>query len=435
MDRKLRLVRRAQFLMLSGLLASYLGTQIIDGAVIGLIALGVFPVVWIPLYKTLTDAEDALAVVASRFVERYKPGSILVACEGADVILTAAAILFVLAWPQWTVVVLICYLVVTSVLPLLVDLAEDFYLNDLGQIDTLAAIRGNVVVGTGTAILGLTIGRATGALSSEAGVVVALAANMGASLVAIALRTASRSLFEPSHEIEDGSIGGRRSLRQRFAPAPYRVIRCGGPLSPIVSGVASTASALVSTYILIWIAADSANPAARLAVMFLVIGVANAVIPPLAGRIVRRDPARAQHLLRRWVLVCCAAYGFTLMVAVLSHASALDRLWALGGIVVFAGGWAAFKFTLSTARQIEFKKQQFREIIGWSYSLSALGALFGTWAGFAAGAATNPVLALTGSLLLTIFLLVRLRRSCLRSAVGGVCRPADSRSGAGGREP
>lgn len=50
-------------MMTSGLLASFLGTQVLDGAVSGMVALGVFPVIWIPLYKTLTEVEDALAVV------------------------------------------------------------------------------------------------------------------------------------------------------------------------------------------------------------------------------------------------------------------------------------------------------------------------------------------------------------------------------------
>lgn len=70
----LRKVRRSQIMMTSGLLASFLGTQVLDGAVSGMVALGVFPVIWIPLYKTLTEVEDALAVVIAPIIGKKSLG-------------------------------------------------------------------------------------------------------------------------------------------------------------------------------------------------------------------------------------------------------------------------------------------------------------------------------------------------------------------------
>ena len=113
-------------MMTSGLLASFLGTQVLDGAVSGMVALGVFPVIWIPLYKTLTEVEDALAVVIAPIIGKKVPGRVLVFAESCDVILSIALLVCILVFPQTMVAALIVYLAFVSILPLLVDLAEEF---------------------------------------------------------------------------------------------------------------------------------------------------------------------------------------------------------------------------------------------------------------------------------------------------------------------
>ncbi|RAG61225.1 hypothetical protein DN536_38905, partial [Burkholderia multivorans] len=64
----------------------------------------------------------------------------------------------------WVAPVLVVYLLVASFLPLVVDLAEEFYLNDVAQIDGGAVVRANMLIAVGTGVGGLLIGRPVGAL-------------------------------------------------------------------------------------------------------------------------------------------------------------------------------------------------------------------------------------------------------------------------------
>ncbi|RAD72154.1 hypothetical protein DN508_33935, partial [Burkholderia multivorans] len=125
---------------------------------------------WIPIYRTVTDVQDAFAAAVSRFVERHNPGHVLVVCEATDVVLTSVAIAMILLGPSgWVAPVLVVYLLVASFLPLVVDLAEEFYLNDVAQNDGGAVVRANMLIAVGTGVGGLLIGRPVGALTSVSG--------------------------------------------------------------------------------------------------------------------------------------------------------------------------------------------------------------------------------------------------------------------------
>ena len=90
----------------------------------GSVALGALAVIWVPFYQTLTQAEDMLAVVVTRWLERFSPTRVLFGIEAIDLLVTVAALIIVMIFPETALWVLIGYLVVVSPLPLFVDIAE-----------------------------------------------------------------------------------------------------------------------------------------------------------------------------------------------------------------------------------------------------------------------------------------------------------------------
>ncbi|SJM70503.1 MFS transporter [Gulosibacter sp. 10] len=398
-------IRRAQLLMIGGLLAAYLGAQIVEGSVSGMIALGVIGVAWLPAYQTLTQVEDALAVLVSKGVERRPPGAVLVVCEACTLLLALAALLVVWLAPAWAVPVIIAYLVLTSIFPLLADLAEEFYLNDLARYDARATIRGNVLMTTGISAAGLILGRPLGALATAEGLLLVLAAAAACALLALILRWASARTFSPDHALdedeepreaaasreaaEDSRIGTRTRLRRLLRP-----LRAHGALSPLISGWVSLITGIVGGYLALWIAGHGARAGERLSLVLLVTGVAATVVPVLVGHAFRRRPERARSGLRGLVAVACSGYPLMLLSAMLHGEYGIDRLWTLAGLTVMNGAWLAVSFAISTARQLELDGGEFRRVIGWTFSLSALGAIAGAWAGYAMSAAAEPLPAL-----------------------------------------
>jgi hypothetical protein len=392
----LRKVRRSQIMMTSGLLASFLGTQVLDGAVSGMVALGVFPVLWIPLYKTLTEVEDALAVVIAPIIGKKVPGRVLVFAESCDVILSIALLVCILVFPQTMVAALIVYLAFVSILPLLVDLAEEFYLNDLGQIDSTAAIRGNTMIAVGTIICGAVVGKSLGALTATQGIIIGVTVNIVLSICAVVLRTASRSQFEPEHEVENMSDKEslNAALRNHFFPTGVKVLVDGGILSPWVSGVATIASAVTGIYVLLWISGSGQAGPTRLSLLFVLVGSLSAVLPLISGRIMKGPSQRVMRYLRILSVLGILGYGSTLIVALLYSQLGIDRLWAAPGIIVATATGGAITFTVSTLRQMSLERARFKAMIGWVFSIAALCGLAGSWVAYALNAVGNPVLVL-----------------------------------------
>ena len=179
-------VRRAQYLMIAGLLTSFIGTQVIEGAATGLVALGVLPVIWVPLYATLTDVQDSLAASVAKLLEKRDPGGVLVACEATDAVLSLIALALILALgDSYLAPVLIGYLLFASILPLIEDLAEEFYLKDIAQVDSKLVLQANTIVAVATGVAGMMLARPVGALVSSTGIAVILGINIAFSALAI----------------------------------------------------------------------------------------------------------------------------------------------------------------------------------------------------------------------------------------------------------
>ncbi|GAA3852073.1 MULTISPECIES: MFS transporter [Brevibacterium] len=394
-----RLLRRAQRLMVVGLLASFLGSQLVEGAVNGLIVLGVFPLAWIPIYRTVTDVQDAFAAAVSRFVERHNPGHVLVVCEATDVVLTSVAIAMILLGPSgWVAPVLVVYLLVASFLPLVVDLAEEFYLNDVAQIDGGAVVRANMLIAVGTGVGGLLIGRPVGALTSVSGIATVLALNVALSLVAIVLRIRSGRLYAPEHASPspeadaDGFVVG---IRRFFFPSGPGAIVRNGFLSPVFSFVFMLSTSVLGTYVVLWVAgeADGNGVVTRLSVLLFAMGASAIVSPYVIGRILERNGETADRLLR-WLLGLFS-FGCTAAVVVrLTWDDAVGSLVIFLCLLVITASSQGVLFAVSTLRQLRLSSTEFREVVGWSFSMSAIGGICGAWLGYALRAAQDPLAAL-----------------------------------------
>lgn len=394
-----RLLRRAQRLMVFGLLASFLGSQLLEGAVNGLIVLGVFPLAWIPIYRTVTDVQDAFAAAVSRFVERHNPGHVLVVCEATDVVLTSVAIAMILLGPSgWVAPVLVVYLLVASFLPLVVDLAEEFYLSDVAQIDGGAVVRASTLIAVGTGVGGLLIGRPVGALTSVSGIATVLALNVALSFVAIVLRIRSGRLYAPEHASpspEAGADGFVVGIRRFFFPSGPGAIVRNGFLSPVFSFVFMLSTSVLGTYVVLWVAAeaDGNGVVTRLSVLLFAMGASAIVSPYVIGRILERNGETADRLLR-WLLGLFT-FGCTAAVVVrLTRDDAVGSLVIFLCLLVITASSQGVLFAVSTLRQLRLSSTEFRDVVGWSFSMSAIGGICGAWLGYVLLAAQDPLAAL-----------------------------------------
>lgn len=413
-------LRRAQYLMVLGLLSSFIGSEVLEGVATGLVALGFLPLVWVPLYRTVTDVQDAFAASIAALIERRDPGRVLVTCEVVDVFASLLALVLLLISDRaYFAPILIVYLLGVSALPLIVDLAEEFFLNDVGQLDAALVLRANTITTVGTAIAGLVLGRPLGALISARGVAIALGINIAFSLLAVALRWRSTTTFRPEHVVEadEPAAGGLfAALRRFFIPhAPRHMFRFGF-LSPIFSFWLSFAAAITATYVLLWLADQSDKPALRLGGMLLAVGIVQALTPLAISRALRAVlGADASRLLTAFLLTALASFAVALFAVATLHASNLRFVLTLSAIIISGAAITGVRFAIATLRQARLAQRDFRSVVGWSFSLTAVGGMAGSWLGYALRAATNPLpaLACTTAAIAALCAWVLLRRITL----------------------
>lgn len=319
---RLALVRRAQYLMIAGLITSFIGSEMIEGAATGLVALGVLPVVWVPLYSTVTDLQDSFAASVAKIVEKRDPGAVLVACELTDVGISLITVTLILAFGDgYLTMILIGYLLIASILPLIVDLAEEFYLNDIGQVDAQLVLQANTIISVATGTAGLMLARPVGALVSSTGIAVILGFNIAFSFLVVVLRWRSTATFHPQHvleeENEDEPEGFLGSIKDFLLPhSPRHVLRFG-VLSPVFSFFLSLAPAMIATYVLLWLANSGDKPLVRLGTMLFAMGLAQALIPLLMARLMRNVQDRGSaRLITIFLIIMLGTYLTVLMVII-----------------------------------------------------------------------------------------------------------------------
>ena len=407
-----RILLRARSFMLAGLLWSYFGTTVVEGAIPVLVAVGFLPLVWIPLMVTVENVQDVFSAALARLLQRFRAGTILVASEAADLTLTTVACGAILAIPSATTFVLCAYIVAVSFLPLLIDLAEEFYGAEIERRLPGSAARFNTILHSALPAIGLLAGGPLGSVLAGYSLVGLLAVNAAASAVAVICRYASlRTEARAAIRLPDSSAGEDDDGAAETDDDPLLRMRFGelmslrGAGSPLFSGALPLATGLSSAYLGQWSAAMVDDKGIFFAVFTICVGLGALLGPAVAGRARRRLASSTVIYLGSALTAMCmliAAAGVywahhwtergstsVVIIGVLIYAAVTSLL--LGGVLV----------TQVTARQELYRDDRFVQVMSWGHSLSACGTLLGVWGGLALQAQRTPSVALViGALIL-----------------------------------
>lgn len=376
--------------MAAGLLASLFGSSLANGLVPGAIAAGAIALFWIPLVQTVETVEDLLSPVVSRIIGSRNPARVLVAVEIATLACAVlAVVLALLGVPPWPL--LLAYLLVTSVGPLVIDVAEEMFAGQLAQLDRDAALAFNVQIYVAIGIFSTLIARPLGAGLAGVPIVTIFALSGLAALVALLLRLWSIRTLRDTNKISapqiatdddpDISPPDQIETQPQVRPRLRTVLSAGGPGSPLISGLGALAAAIPSTFVALWVVAGIANPQAALAAVLVVIGVGSTVGPLIGKRI-----AASSYLTGLRIAMLCRI-GALLAILILALASTHQDYARLIVGALLLGVLAAFitatAVLQATARQISLAGRDLSHAVGWSHSLFAAGALLGSWIGLA----------------------------------------------------
>jgi hypothetical protein len=409
-------IQRARTWMLVGLLWSYFGTTVVGGAVPVLVALGLLPLLWLPLMATLENVQDMCSAAAARMLRRFEAGKILVRCEVADVALTLLAGAAIIAVDQrWAAVILCVYTAATSFLPLFIDLAEEFYGAEIERKAPGSAAVFNTYLYAALPAVSQFVSTPLGSLLAGWSVLAVLAVNVVASLLAVAARYRSLRL---GRSVGVGSAANDNESAQHADHEETNItlrtlLGMKGPGSPLFSASVPLAAGLSALYIGQWCASFIDNKGGFFAVAAICAGVGALVGPFLARAATRRFGATV------------VLYTGCVLTAVLMGSAAVYT-WgsdpgsgSIAGLpVVVVLFWAYVALTSSlltgvevtqvTARQELFRGDRFIQVMGWGHSFAAAGGLLGVWAGLLLQADQQPAWALAagaGLLASTILIL------------------------------
>lgn len=430
--------------MIAGFLASFLGSSVILGSVTGLIATGVLPLIWVPIYSTVETIEDMTAPFASKIVSKFDAGRVLVCVELTDILLCSIALVVIVAAPSATLYVLVVYLLAISVIPLIIDLAEEFYASDVAGFDPEQAAKFTAVLHSMISAVSLLVATPLGAFLGTVGVRVVLSVNIAASIFGVLGRaravhslSAARKLTGiGASENELGEAGSQSAPRAPVTVSPntadkgeprttaswLRKLGQFGLVSPITSGILATVGALYSSYFVLWASTTSGDPGATLPVLMIATGLGAVIGPQIARKVRERKKIHAGlNSLLIWYLV-----GLALGIGVAASGVSGNGVVPLGCIAAFAFASATSSILtlVIIERQVTLTRTDLAWVAGWGQSFSAGGSLLGTWVGLALGVARGPELGLGVAWLLVAVVTVlslrwRSRSSATEGGTGG----------------
>lgn len=385
----LQALTRSRRWMAAGLLFSVFGGLVGEGVIPGAVAVGALAVAWIPIFTTVETLEDLFSVAAARVIERYDAGRVLIFAElfvGAGAVGALVAI-----WagaPQFPVFV--CFALITSIVPLIIDIAEEIYAGEVAKQDRDSALKFNIAIYTVIGLVGTLLARPLGAALVSVGVPIVLILTVASSILALLCRLYSIRSFS--------SIAGTTSLKgdleleddERGRKVPWQAaISTRTPGGPLISMLSGAAGAMLSTYAAIWLVKDLANENVTLAIVFICIGL-GATLGPLgvrhAGKIGNASSLRILFALR---LIATLGIG---AVALLTDPGAWRLSAGTACLTALAAGTAATAVVQATARQTEYRDEGLSQIVGWAHSAAALGILIGVWVGLILGVSEMPLI-------------------------------------------
>lgn len=371
--------------MLTGWVLSALGEQLVQGSSQGLVATGLLPAAWVAAYTTVGTLEDVFAPLVVRPLSRFRPGGVLVACELVDAVLLVAALTAggLGAPTPWVVVV---YLLLTSPIPLVLDVSEELYGEEMARFDPEVSYGFTIRLHSLTALVQRVVALPAGVWLTAVAVEILLAANLVLTLAALVLRLrGSRDELllvragpvEEHSAVSDAGAGHRADKTDRL-----RDLVTDPFVSPVPVLLRSFAGAAAGTYVLLAVSQAWSYTSYVLALVMCGLG---ATAGPLVTQWLRRRVGvlRGLRLAAGVTGLCClgALLGFR-----------ADMMWlALSTLCVAEAGAWAVSSGLIAERQTRAHGELFVRATVWAQGAGALGALIGVWTALEVGGAQEPV--------------------------------------------
>lgn len=199
----------------------------------------------------------------------------------------AASLAIVFGLPAFPV--FLVFAIVTSVSPLLLDVADEMYAGLIAQRDQTGALKFNIAVYSAIGLVSSFIARLLGSALVSVGVLTVLVISAAVSLCAVGLRMfGARALWSASapaakaasdEPVEPVPTDTKRSVRA--------VLAARTPGSPVFSGLSAAASATLATYLGLWSVSGIAHANVWLVVPLIAVG-AGATLVPFAARAVTK---------------------------------------------------------------------------------------------------------------------------------------------------
>ncbi|REC94740.1 MFS transporter [Kushneria indalinina] len=409
-------------LMLSGLMLSYAGSSVVEGSVPTLVAVGMLSPVWIALYTTFSRAINASAYVMARLLGHYSPYRVLLICEVYDMIITLVALLLLYDGSLSTPVVLITYVILTSVIPVITSIANGTYAGALSLESDRTAVSFNAFSLSLLTLATLVIGRPLGSLLIDYSLYAVLVINLIMTLASFLFRWAAmkrdtlflsnQNRYDPgsNHASRLDLIEGIRYFRGR--------IFCLSASAPVTTPLIYLSMGLFLYYMPPWLAAEADNKGEIVAMVGILGGLGSMIGPLLFYALKHRFRYRHHVTLAMFVVTVdelmmlgmVRMYGNDVSMPMLSVYMMLNFCLYLAA--------AYCNVANLCARQKRFAGKRYPDMVGITFSLASLFMLAGTWSGYLLDASSNPTWALLLGTMITLLTTMGLLRTKASSRPG-----------------
>lgn len=379
-----RLVRTSRTSMLIGWTLSAAGSEVVLGASPALVVAAALPAVWVADYSTLEGVEGMLSPLMVRLLGGVGPGRVLVACETYDVALLAVA-LAALALGAPVGAVLASYLILSSPVPLVLDVAEEIYGAEMTAIDPETSFAFTSHLHSLTALISRVVSLPLGALLTFVSPPAVLAVNLVLSLGAITLRLRGMRAEERAVGLVGAAVGEAEGMEDEplFASsiAALRHLLRRPLVSPVSILARSVAMSMAGGYVLINVGTARGHNAYTVVLVAMGLG---ATTGPQLARLARGRFGTVPSLTAVLVVAAAGLAGSALLLPT-------TLFWAGAALLVTAEtcSWSLGTLLIG-GRQIALKGQQFLDATAWAQGAGALGGVLGSWAALALGTTTNP---------------------------------------------
>ncbi|QSB06667.1 MFS transporter [Natronoglycomyces albus] len=385
-------INRARRWMVAGLCISIIGTRIVQGGSHGSVANGTLPVIWIAILATFGYAIAFAAPITAKILSRYNPARVLVWSEVTECAISGIALAALFLLPQHTIPILVTYLLMAVFFPVVGDVVEEFYGQQLAQLNPQQALAFNSTIYAVLAAIGLVLAMPMGSVVAGYSLTWLIAANALLSATGCLFRlVASRTVVTApvaDQDIDDFGPLGKKSTLGDF----LRDLTLTGPASPAIAFITQIGGSIGGMFVYLWIAHNTGWPTAT--ALGLVIGLfgIGATIGPFLAPLLRRLMSTEDALILVFgtclVILAAAVLGVTFLAA--------PANWICGLSYVFLIGLATRCSTvlITTLRQQSFRGSRFTAIMSWSFSMNALAAIIGNWLGYALSVNQYPQIGL-----------------------------------------